>query len=262
MRTFATVLLVVSLVAACATSPLGRQQLVFFPEEQISEMGLATFQQVKREKPQVSGATAAYVRCITDAITAQLDDGPEDWDVQVFKDDTPNAFALPGGKVGVHTGILDVAETPSQLATVIAHEIAHVVAKHPNERVSTAFATQAGLDLVQAVLDGGQQGQQIAGLLGVGAQFGLLLPFNRRQESEADLYGLDLMARAGFDPRAAVAFWQNMQAAAEGGEPPEFLSTHPSGDTRISDLQGRMDRSTAIYTEARETGRTPNCPRP
>ncbi len=250
------------LVVACSTSPLGRQQLTLFPQEQMAEMGAAAFQQVKQQVPQIeSGPAVRYVRCVTDAIAAQLGSGPDDWEVRVFQDASPNAFALPGGKVGVHTGILDVATNQSQLATVLAHEIAHVVADHPNERVSTSYATQAGLDLIGAVLDGGPQGQQIAGLLGVGAQVGVLLPFNRRQEREADLFGLDLMARAGFDPRESVAFWQNMQAT--GGEaPPEFLSTHPSGETRMADLGERMDHAMQLYRQAQRAGRTPACERP
>lgn len=250
-------------VVACSTSPLGRKQLTLLPEGQLAEMGAAAFQQVKAEKQAVEApAVVGYVRCITDHITAQLDNGPKDWDVQVFRDDEPNAFALPGGKVGVFTGILDVAKNQSQLATVIAHEIAHVVADHPNERVSTTYATQAGLDLVQAIVTGGEDGQNLAGLLGLGAQVGVILPFTRQQESEADLYGLDLMARAGFDPRESVDFWQNMQQASEGGAPPEFLSTHPSGETRVRDLRGRMDRATRLFNQARAAGRTPDCRRP
>jgi predicted Zn-dependent protease len=179
--------------------------------------------------------------------------------VTVFEDESANAFALPGGKIGVHTGLLEVAKTPDQLAAVIGHEIGHVMAEHSNERVSTAFAANAGVQLAAALsgTDGPKQ-QMLMGLLGLGAQFGVLLPFSRTQESESDEIGLTLMARAGFDPRAAINLWENM-AQAGGAQPPEFLSTHPSHGTRIEDLRAQMDEAVKIYQQARAQGRRPNC---
>jgi len=257
--------LIIALVlftAACTTSPLGRQQIRFFPEAQMEQMGVTTFQQVRQEMPVADDpALTAYVRCVAQAVTDAIPDGADrwNWEVIVFRQDEPNAFALPGGKIGVHTGILRLAENQDQLAAVVAHEVAHVLAEHPNERVSTAFATQTGLDLLQAVTGGATpQREQLFGLLGLGAQVGVLLPFNRRQETEADLLGLDLMARAGFDPRAAIAFWRNMEQAG-GGTPPEFLSTHPSGPTRMADLEARMGSAMAIYRQAVASGARPGC---
>ncbi|MGE0082769.1 MAG: M48 family metallopeptidase [Thiohalomonadaceae bacterium] len=249
-----------ALLTACATSPLGRQQLRFFPEDQMAEMGAAAFDQARKETPPVKDAALTrYVTCVSDAITAQVKDG--EWEVEVFDNPQANAFALPGGKIGVYKGLLDVAKNQHQLATVIGHEIAHVQAQHGNERVSTAYATEAGLQLVQ-VLAGGQgaQNDNLMALLGLGAQVGIILPFSRTQESEADLLGLDLMAKAGFDPRESVNLWKNMTAAGNGA-PPEFLSTHPAHGTRIDDLNRRMKRAMGLYEEARRQGRTPNCTR-
>ena len=181
------------------------------------------------------------------------------WEVTVFEEESPNAFALPGGKIGVHTGLFTVAENQDQLATVMGHEVAHVLAQHGNERVSTAYATQSGLALVSAMGDPNSATQrQLMGALGVGAQVGVLLPFSRTQESEADQIGLELMARAGFDPRESTALWRNM-AAAGGGAPPEFLSTHPAHGTRIQALEAWTPGALRLMEQAHAAGRRPSC---
>jgi predicted Zn-dependent protease len=258
-RAFLMSVLVI-LVAACATSPTGRRQLLLFPESQMTEMGATAFLQMQEQVPiSKDPAVNRYVECVADAITEQLPE-KRDWEVRVFSDQSANAFALPGGKIGVHSGLFKVAKNQDQLAAVIGHEVGHVIAEHSNERVSTAFATNAGLQVIQALAgSSGMQQQQLAmGLLGLGAQFGILLPFSRTQESEADIIGLQLMAKAGFDPRESIALWENMQRAADG-EPPEFLSTHPSYGTRVSGLQGGMNQAMKLYQQARAAGRTPHC---
>lgn len=260
-RTFTSSILVISiaLLAACETSPLGRQQLRLLPEDQVTEMGVTAYEQIKRKTPIVRDRGAVnYVNCIADAITRQV--SQDDWEVNIFEDKAANAFALPGGKIGVNTGMLNLAENQNQLAAVIAHEVAHVTTRHANERISNQFATQTGTQLIGALLGGGQGGQAITSLLGAGAQYGILLPYGRAQESEADLIGLDLMARAGFDPRASIDLWQNM-ARANRGAPPEFLSTHPSGTTRIGDLNNRMPQALQLYDRAQASGARPNCGR-
>lgn len=254
--------LLVLLLVACTTSPLGRSQLRLFPESEISRMGVAAFEQLKSETP-VSGdrSTNRYVRCVADAVTRELTGAwaGRSWEVTVFQDDAVNAFALPGGKIGVYTGLLEVARNQNQLATVIGHEVAHVLADHSNERISTAFVAQSGLQLVEALSGAPSPTQQrLMGLLGVGAQVGVLLPFGRAQESEADLLGIDLMASAGFDPRESVALWHNMGKAG-GEQPPEFLSTHPSHETRIQDLEARMPLALERYDKARNAGKRPDC---
>lgn len=252
----ATAFLLVSL-AACETSPLGRQQLRLLPEDQLAQMGADAFTQIKQKTPTSSNAGATrYVRCVATAITRQLGQG--NWEVTVFEDPAANAFALPGGKIGVNTGMLKVAANQDQLATVIGHEVAHVVARHPNERVSTSYATDTGLKIVQGLAGARGVNSNLLGLLGVGAQVGILLPYGRAQETEADLLGLDIMATAGFDPRQSTKLWENM-ARAGRGQPPEFLSTHPSHATRTQELNGRIPDATQIYEQARSRGLKPTC---
>lgn len=247
------------LVAACATSPLGREQLILFPEDEMQQMGAAAFQQLKEQTPQSDVQSVnRYVECVAEAVTGVVDQ-PGDWEVTVFAEDQVNAFALPGGKIGIYTGLLDVAENQDQLATVMAHEVAHVLARHGNERLSTQYATSTGLDLVAMVAGSDTTAKQTAlGLLGVGAQVGVLLPFSRSQETEADVLGLELMAKAGFDPDESVSLWRNMIAASEG-TPPEFLSTHPSGESRIEVLQNRIPQAAELAQQARAAGRRPDC---
>jgi predicted Zn-dependent protease len=243
------------LLVACATSPTGRNQLKLFSEEKIAQMGVQSYQQMKQEEPiDTSTADNRYVKCVANAITRVT--GGE-WEVTVFKDDQVNAFALPGGKIGVYSGLLDVAKTDDQLAAVIGHEVGHVLADHGNERVSQQAATQGGLQVVSAFLggSGGGGNQAVMSALGLGAQVGILLPFSRTQESEADTIGLELMARAGFDPRESVALWQNM-AAAGGEKPAEFMSTHPSNQHRINNLESHMNQAMQLYQQAPNK---PNC---
>lgn len=248
-----------AVLVACVTSPMGRKQLSFFPDEQMDEMGVAAYAQAKKDTPSSTDSVVnRYVNCVARAITAEVTTGPTSWEVTVFNKDDVNAFALPGGKIGVYTGMLKVATTQDQLASVIGHEVAHVLARHSNERVSTAYATQSGLQLVEALTGGaGKDNQNLMALLGLGAQVGVILPFSRTQESEADLMGLDLMAKAGFDPRASVELWKKMAAEGNGG--PVFISTHPASGTRIKDLENRISKAMPLYEQARAQGKTPRC---
>lgn len=255
-RRFAAAAVAALALAACATSPLGRRQLRLMSGDQVSSMGVTAFQDIKKDTPQTQDATQQrYVRCVAAAITGQVKDpeAPKQWEVVVFQDDTPNAFALPGGKIGVHTGILEVAKNQDQLATVLGHEVAHVLAQHANERVSQQMVAGALMEVAGQTMD-----PTLVAALGMGAQVGVLLPFSRTQESEADLLGLDLMAGAGFDPRESTKFWKNMEAAG-GGKTPEFLSTHPSDQTRAAALQSRIAQEMPAYDKAVADGRRPKC---
>ena len=245
------------LLAGCATSPTGRSQLVLMPDSEINQMGLQAFTTIKKEtKTERSTATNRYVQCVAQAITREVGGN---WEVVVFDDTDANAFALPGGKIGVYTGLLKVAENQDQLATVIGHEVAHVLARHSNERVSQKFAVEQGMGLINALANPQSgTGQTLMGLLGVGAQYGVLLPYSRIQESEADILGLDLMAKAGFDPRQSTRLWVNMGRAG-GGQPPEFLSTHPSYSSRISDLDRHMPAALQLQSRAQQQGKRPAC---
>lgn len=250
-----------ALVVSCATSPEGRKQAMLVSESQMETMGAQAFDELKSQTPvERDPAINAYVKCVSDALTTSL---PEHraWEVVVFRDESANAFALPGGKIGVHTGLLKIAETPSQLAAVVGHEIGHVLARHGAERVSEQMLAQGivlGTGLVlQRQNMGEQKFQVMMAALGLGAQFGVLLPHSRNQESEADVMGLKLMATAGFDPRESVTLWQNM-AKSGGAGVPEFMSTHPGHDTRISNLSNRMSEAQGIYAKS---PKRPNCRR-
>lgn len=234
-------------LVACAVSPTGRKQLLLFPDGEVATMGATAFTQQKEQTPaSKDGKKSAYVQCVTSQLLKTMGQNPADWEVVLFDSAQVNAFALPGRKIGVYTGLLPVASNQNQLAAVIGHEIGHVIAKHSNERLSTQAAAQKGLGIVQAVLSSGEQSQEkqlLMGALGLGAQYGVILPYGRAQESEADIIGLELMAKAGFDPEQSIALWQNMNAASGGKKPPELLSTHPSDQTRIKDLQKHMKKA-------------------
>ncbi|WP_328515981.1 M48 family metallopeptidase [Marinobacterium weihaiense] len=211
--------------------------------------------------------TNRYVQCVADAIVMQVPReygyAPQDWELVVFKDDAVNAFALPGGKIGVYTGMLKVAGNQHQLASVIGHEVSHVLAQHGNARMSQQMVTQLGMAAATlALADRVDSNTQKAAVmaLGLGAQYGILLPYSRKHESEADTLGQGLMAQAGFDPREAVTLWQTM-AQKGGATPPELLSTHPAPSTRIHQLDAQVQRYMPVYQQARVEGRRPDCDR-
>lgn len=199
----------------------------------------------------------AYINCISAAIIRELERpySDKEWDVEVFDSEDINAFAMPGGHIGVYTGILKVAENQDQLATVIGHEVAHVTRQHALNRVNREMTTQAGVIAGSAVLGGGQATGQ---LLSMGAQLGLSLPYGRAQESDADVVGLKYMAAAGFNPQQSIQLWKNMAKKSKLG-PAAFLSTHPSGDTRIQDLIGQLPSALKLYNEAQAAGKKPEC---
>ncbi len=253
-------LILLLILGSCATSPTGRSQLMLMPPAQMSAMGIKAFSNLKQKKPiEKSKKINRYVKCVANAITQVIDSPIKKWEVVVFKDKTANAFALPGGKIGVHTGLLKVAKNQDQLAAVIGHEVGHVIAKHGNERVSQQFAVQQGMSLIQALSNPqSARGKMLMQVLGLGAQFGVILPFSRVHESEADHLGLIFMAKAGFNPEESIKLWQNMSRSG-GPQPPEFLSTHPSHETRIADLNKEMPEAKQLYKQARASGKKPNC---
>ncbi|MDP1698175.1 MAG: M48 family metallopeptidase [Xanthomonadaceae bacterium] len=252
-------------LSACATAPSGRSQILLYSDTQMDQLGSASFDRLKSEgKIAREPKREAYVQCVVNALVAQLP-APwhtTAWEVQVFNDDTANAFALPGGKVGVNTGMFAIAENADQLAAVLGHEIGHVVFRHSNERVSTSAIADTGLGLVNAYV-GAQASPQTSNAvmtaLGLGTQVGVLLPFSRKHESEADIYGQRLMAQAGFDPAQAVELWQNMSQESGGSRPVAWLSTHPDPSQRIARLQAEVAALQPVKARAREQGLRPNC---
>lgn len=265
LRTLAVATLA-SLLAACTTVPgTGRSQLILLNASEEMQMGLQSFEQIKSQTPR--SKDAARTRTVEEvgrriAAVVAGDVPNAQWEFVLFASDDINAFALPGGKVGVYEGLMNVATTPDELAVVMGHEVAHVVARHGAERVSQQMAVGiAGTALAVGVRNMSNEDQAlILGLYGAGATLGVMLPYSRTHESEADELGLRYMAQAGYDPRAAVTFWRKMQRAKGNGGPPEFLSTHPSDDTRIRNLEALMPEALAIYQRHAFAGRGPLLP--
>jgi len=252
-------------LVACAESPTGRRQIMLVNDAELSKMGAQTFESMKEETPIAKDSkTNNYVRCVTNSLLAVTPDDmrAQNWEIVVFESDQVNAFALPGGKIGVYTGLLKVAENQDQLAAVVGHEIGHVIAGHSNERLSTNQALQTVLALGDAGMKayGVRYQQELMTAFGLGAQLGVALPFSRAHESESDIIGLDLMAKAGFEPRQAVNLWQNM-AAAGGGGAPEFMSTHPLPETRIKDIRERLPEAMKTFNERKAVSALPRCKR-
>lgn len=244
----------VLLLAACATVPItGRKQLNFIPAGQELQLGLASFEQIKKEVP-VSQNRAAneLVQKVGHRIAAAAsNDLPAaKWEFVVFENPEPNAFALPGGKVGVNTGILPITRDEAGLATVLGHEVAHASAHHGAERMSRAMVQQVGGQVVAAGVSASDpRWQGLASLAyGLGSQVAVALPHSRAQEAEADEMGLTYMAMAGYNPEAALDFWSRFAEVTRGGSStPWFLRTHPVTQDRIKHLQEIMPKAKAAF---------------
>jgi predicted Zn-dependent protease len=249
-------------VVACTTNPYThRSQLLLGPESQDLQLGAQAYQQVlhdpkirisqdPREVEPVKRVAARIIEAAKNSAYAETARKFE-WEVTVIKEDkTMNAFALPGGKIAVYTGIFPVAKNEAGLAAVLGHEVTHALARHGAERMSQGMVAQFGMTAAGVAL--GSQGtnpalaQATMAALGLGVNVGVLLPFSRSHESEADYIGLLLAAQAGYDPREAVHLWERM-AQATKGQPPQFLSTHPGHDTRIKQLEGWMPEALSYY---------------
>jgi len=206
-----------------------------------------------------------YISCVANAVVNVLEPPHSDlnWEMAILETDQLNAFVMPGGKIVVYEGILKAAQNQHQLAAVIGHEIAHVTAEHTKTKLIQGRAGQIGIAVAAVLLGGGNYGATYTAqeLLSQGAMYGLLLPYKRGQESEADIIGLEYMAKAGFDPRESVALWKNMTSDEREG-PTEFASTHPSSSSRIDSLVGEWIKVLPLYNEALEQGRNPNCIEP
>jgi len=239
-------------VAACQTVPItGRSQFLLLSEGDEVRMGLQSYQEVLRKAklstdPAVNGKVGRVGTRIAEA-TGRKD---LQWEFKVIEDKQANAFALPGGKVAVYTGILPITRDDAGLAAVLGHEVAHAIARHGAERLSQDMLVQVGLAATMTALSNRDPKtvQSVGALLGAGASVGLLLPWGRSQESEADHLGLIYMAKAGYDPHAARDLWVRMAEASKGsGKPPEFLSTHPSEATRIKQIDGWLPEAMQYY---------------
>ena len=208
-------------------------------DNQVEAMGLQAWDQIRE---QTAASTNRDYQSALDQVSRRLlgtfNTDPSHWEIVVFASDQINAFALPGGKIGVYEGMFEVFQNDDQLAAIVGHEIGHLGAEHAQKRMSAQVAKNAGIRILAWVLNVGgvEYGNEIAAALGIGVEFGLLLPYNRDQELEADRLGLRTMAEAQYDPREAIALWQRMQAVS-GNRGPEFLATHPTPDSRITQIE-------------------------
>ncbi len=257
-----TAFLISLFIFSCSTVPLtNRKQLALIPHSELLAMSFAQYDafldsvpvsndeqdaaMVKRVGNNIAMAVQKY---LYEHNRAEILDG-FNWEFNLVKDNQVNAWCMPGGKVVVYTGILPVTQDENGLAVVMGHEIAHAIADHGNERMSQGLLQQTGGVALSIALQNKPAETQALWMMayGVGTYYGAMLPYSRLHESEADHLGLIFMAIAGYDPQGAVSFWQRMSAAASGEKPPEFMSTHPSDETRISNLQKWMPEALKYY---------------
>ena len=213
------------------------------------------FQQMRRQLPvSTDPAVRAYVFCVAQSVLRVVEEpyASRAWEIEVFDMPDANAFAMPGGKIGVYAGLLDVAQDQHQLAAVIGHEIAHVTREHQVAQANRGMATQGAAAIIGASVGMQQTAQDLA-------QIGLTLPFSRSHETEADEVGLLYMADAGFDPRASITLWKNMEEKSGGARPPQFLSTHPAPEDRMGKLIAGMSGALDRYNAALALGIRPVC---
>jgi predicted Zn-dependent protease len=249
----------------CQEGPFGRHQIVGMGPQEEAALGAQSFSEVLKTSDVVAGGPVVEaVRRLASQLAAaaelpevlkemQIQRQEFDWDARVVRDKQINAFCLPGGKIVVYTGIIPVARTESALAAVMGHEISHALAHHGAERMAQQRLVQIGQIAVAGSVSDMDRGQQQAIMvaLGAGSKFGILLPFSRKHESEADRMGLILMAAAGHHPKHAIELWQRMAEASKGA-PAEWMSTHPSHETRISDLEKLQSEAMPFYERARQ----------
>jgi predicted Zn-dependent protease len=245
----AAILGVLLVITACQSAPIsGRNQLILFSIESESTLGIDAYREILNEKEISDNPNLTHrMNTVGQRISETTDQPGLAWEFTLFDDESANAFALPGGKVGVNTGLFEVAKNDAQLAAVLAHEIGHVLARHSSERLSRRLLVQGGLAVLSMGM--GNNSQDYVQLAASAATLGVVLPFTREQESEADHLGLIYMARAGYNPRMAIELWRNFQATGDD-RAPEFLSTHPAPGTRIKLLEQLMPEAIAIYEQS------------
>ena len=243
-------------LCGCRTAPVTqRRQLMLMPEGQELALGSEAYQETIASEPASQNTRLSQmVSRVGQRIAAVSDRNDYQWEFRLIGSPTQNAFCLPGGKVAIYEGILPVCQDEAGLAVVMSHEIAHALARHGGERMSQTMAVD-GVKMVAEKLIGTYAADKKEILMkayGVGSQYGVLLPYSRRQESEADHIGLNLMAQAGYDPVVAPDFWTRFGNLKTGEQQPEFLSTHPADERRAADLLELMDESKTIYAGAKQ----------
>jgi metalloendopeptidase OMA1, mitochondrial len=251
------------LLCGCATAPItGRRQFMAISPAQENALGLQAYREVLSKEPITRDPTAteplqrivARLAPVAESVAGRSDFR---WEVHAIKDDkTINAFVLPGGKIAVYTGIFPIAQTEAGMAIILGHEVGHAIARHAGERMSQHMGAQLIGSALSVGIQGSPYGNMIMAAYGLGAQVGVLLPYSRWQEEEADNIGLVLAARAGYDPNVAVGVWERM-AKLPGQRPPEFLSTHPEPESRILNIKKDLPRAMTEFRPHPDPGDTP-----
>jgi len=247
-RKFLTIFFLI-IIAACVTTPISNKSaFIMIPIRQEIALGKQAYNQILKEEEDSSDRETTNLIKQIGLRLAKVSAMPNlDWEFHLIKSEQQNAFALPGGKVAVYTGLLPVAMNEAGLATVMSHEIAHVIARHGAQRMSRQLLLTAGLMATSMSLNNSRQKKMIMAALGVGIVYGLTLPFSRSNEAEADQIGLTYMARAGYNPNEAARFWKRFANMKGGQKVPEFLSTHPADKTRIALINRYLTRAKIDY---------------
>lgn len=248
------ILLAIAFCIGCKSAPItGRKQLLMVPEAQEITLGMTSFEEITAKEPiSQNRQYTELVNRVGHRIATAAQRPDYQWEFRVIASPTMNAFALPGGKVAVYEGILPVCQTEAGLAVVMSHEVAHALARHGGERMSHSYVVN-GLGTALSYATQKQDAlwqQRISQAYGITSQYGFMLPYSRKHESEADHMGLILMSQAGYDPNAAPEFWERFAQSHTGPQKPEFLSTHPSDDRRATDLRALMPMAIDIYAKS------------
>jgi predicted Zn-dependent protease len=237
------------LFAGCVATPeTDRSAMILVPFSQEVALGDQAYKEILgKEKLSTNSRLAAIVRRVGERLAKTTTMPDLKWEFNLVESEQQNAFALPGGKVAIYTGILPMCKSEAGLAAVMGHEIAHAIARHGARRMSQQMVIQGGMSLASASLANAASHDLIMGALGMGANYGVVLPYSRDNESEADEIGLTYMARAGYDPKEAIQFWTRFSKAKGGAQPPEILSTHPADTTRINNLNKLLSKANQVY---------------
>jgi len=249
MRHLLALLLLVLLAAGCQTNPdTGRRQLLLLSEDEEIQLGVQAYAEVGKEaKFTEDPRFTTPLRRVGNAIAEKANRPDYKWEFRVIDDtQTVNAWCMPGGKIAFYTGIYPILQDEAGMAIVMGHEVSHALLRHGGERISQNILAQAGISAVELLSGSSSYGQLTAAALGIG----VLLPFSRKHETEADHFGLLLAAKAGYEPEAAIGIWERMSALGGGSRPPEFLSTHPNPENRIENMKKWMPEARALYEQS------------
>ncbi len=246
-----TILLLLPLLFACVQLPEGGGSVLLLTSKaQEAQLGHEGYQEaLKKEKLSKDPRLNAMLLRVGQKIAKEANQADFKWEFKLIESKEQNAWCMPGGKVAFYTGILPTLQNEAGMAVVMGHEVAHAVMRHSGQRISQTMLVQLGLSVAELSFSNSKHKNQLMGLLGAGATVGVILPYSRGHESEADTIGLRYMAKAGYDPQEAVRFWQRFSSSAKGA-PPEFLSTHPAGSTRIANMQAHLQDALQMYNQA------------